>query len=60
MRQLCLVFAIALELVSVVGFASAAEPQKQVLVLYSTRRDAQIVVVGDHELPNLLISSIAS
>jgi signal transduction histidine kinase len=53
-RQLRLVFAIALELVCVAGFASAAEPQKQVLVLYSTRRDAQIAVVGDHELPNLL------
>jgi signal transduction histidine kinase len=28
--------------------------QKQVLVLYSTRRNAQIAVVGDHELPAIL------
>src|SRR4051812_37636302 len=54
MRRLRLVFAIAVELASAVGFVSAAEPQKQVLVLYSTRRDAQIAVVGDHELPTLL------
>jgi len=54
MRRLRLLLAIIVELVSVVGFASAAEPQKQVLVLYATRRDAQIAVIGDHELPNLL------
>ena len=34
--------------------ASAQDRQKQVLVLYSTRRDAQIVVVGDKELPRIL------
>jgi signal transduction histidine kinase len=34
--------------------AWAAESQKQVLVLYATRRDAQIVVVGDRELPRML------
>lgn len=33
---------------------SAAERQKQVLVLYSTRRDAQIVIVGERELPRIL------
>jgi len=32
----------------------AAESQKQVLVLYSTRRDAQIAIVGDRELPQFL------
>jgi len=31
-----------------------AQRQKQVLVLYSTRRDAEIVVVGDRELPKVL------
>ena len=34
--------------------ARAADRQKQVLVLYSTRRDAQIAVVGDRELPRIL------
>jgi signal transduction histidine kinase len=31
-----------------------AREQKQVLVLYATRRDAQIAVLGDRELPRLL------
>ena len=31
-----------------------AQDQKQVLVLYSNRRDAQIVAVGDRELPRIL------
>jgi signal transduction histidine kinase len=31
-----------------------AQPQKQVLVLYSTRRDAQIVAIGERELPRIL------
>src|SRR5687768_14559663 len=31
-----------------------AQDQQQVLVLYSTRRDAQIVVVGDRELQRIL------
>ncbi len=35
------------------GAAWAAD-QKRVLVLYSTRRDAQIVVVGERELPDIL------
>jgi len=34
--------------------AHAADGQKQVLVLYATRRDAQIAVVGDRELPRML------
>ena len=37
---------------------SAAERQKRVLVLYSTRRDAQIVVVGDREISNKLEQSV--
>ena len=36
------------------GSARAAEDQKQVLVLYSTRRDAQIAVVGERDLPRIL------
>ena len=46
--------AIALEVFMMAGGAWAQERQKQVLVLYSTRRDAQIVVVGDRELPRIL------
>jgi len=34
--------------------ASADQAQKQVLVLYSTRRDAQIAVIGERELPRIL------
>ena len=34
--------------------AAQAASQKQVLVLYSTRRDAQVSVLGDRELPGLL------
>ena len=33
---------------------ASAQDQKQVLVLYSNRRDAQIVAVGDRELPRIL------
>src|SRR5262245_40002382 len=36
------------------GSAFAQDRQKQVLVLYATRRDAQIVVVGDRQLPGLI------
>src|SRR5215204_3232554 len=32
----------------------SAQEQKQVLVLYSNRRDARIVTVGDRELPRIL------
>jgi signal transduction histidine kinase len=37
---------------------SAAERQKRVLVLYGTRRDAQIVVVGDREISTKLEQSV--
>jgi hypothetical protein len=33
---------------------ASAQDQKQVLVLYSNRRDARIVTVGDRELPRIL------
>jgi signal transduction histidine kinase len=35
-------------------WASAQDLQKRVLVLYSTRRDAQVAIIGDRELPRLL------
>lgn len=38
---------------------SAAERQKRVLVLYATRRDAQIVTVGDREISQKLEQSVA-
>ncbi len=34
--------------------AAWAQSQKQVLVVYSTRRDAQIVAIGERELPRIL------
>jgi signal transduction histidine kinase len=36
------------------GAVRAADTQKQVLVVYSTRRDTQVAVVGDRELPRIL------
>ena len=38
---------------SLASFAQG-QTQKQVLVLYETRRDAQIVTVGDREIPRIL------
>ena len=38
--------------------ASAAAPQKQVLVLYSTRADAQIAIVGERMLPRILADGL--
>jgi signal transduction histidine kinase len=37
----------------------AASRQKQVLVLYATRRDAQIVAVADRDLPRILHNGLA-
>jgi len=39
--------------------AWAAAGQKQALVLYSTRRDAQIAVVGEREFPRVLEAGLA-
>jgi signal transduction histidine kinase len=39
--------------------AWAASPQKQVLVLYATNRTAQIVAVGDRELPRMFDAGLA-
>ena len=48
----CFVVASAI-VVSCLAETAAAQEQKEVLVLYSTRRDAQIVTVGDRELPRI-------
>src|SRR6476660_8292568 len=40
--------------IGAVGLAHGSPRQKQVLVLYSARRDSQIVKVGDRELPRIL------
>jgi signal transduction histidine kinase len=52
------VLALMLGVWCAVDTAWAAQRQKEVLVLYSTRRDAQIVVVGDRELPRILEKSL--
>ena len=36
------------------GVASAQDPHKQVLVLYSTRTDNQFSIIGERELPRIL------
>src|SRR4051794_24952735 len=47
-----LVLAVMLDLAAVPAWAQTS--QKQVLVLYATRRDAQIAVIGDREIPRVL------
>ncbi len=44
----------AVAILGPVEAVTAADRQKQVLVLYSTRRDAEIAVVGDREMPRIL------
>jgi signal transduction histidine kinase len=41
------------------GFAWAAQLQKQVLVISSQRRDTQIAVIGERELPRLLAAGLS-
>ena len=50
----CLLIAVTLVTLRADDSAWAQERQKKVLVLYETRRDAQIVVVGDRELQQML------
>jgi signal transduction histidine kinase len=50
--------AAAIQSLGLVAAARADERQKQVLVLYSTRRDAQIAVLGERDLPPLLDASV--
>ena len=49
-----LLIVVALLVQNPLDVAWAAGVQKKVLVLYSTRRDAQISVVGDREMPRIL------
>ena len=55
---LILILAVAMALVPV--RASAANERKEVLVLYSMRRDTQIATVGDREMPRLLEHGLSS
>ena len=47
-------FVVGLAMLSPADHAVTAAQQTRVLVLYSTRRSAQIAVVGDRELPRVL------
>ena len=60
-RLLSLGFAIALMLGALGGAAPAwaQDTQKRVLVLYSMRRDAQVAVLGDREMPRILERGLA-
>src|SRR3954464_8111217 len=49
-----LVIAAAVHALSLVVAASSDDQQKHVLVLYSTRRDARVAVLGERELPRML------
>jgi len=49
-----LILALAVAAAAVPARASAANERKQVLVLFSMRRDTQIATVGDREIPRLL------
>ncbi len=55
-RRFRFVLQLWLPLVFALGPAGAAwtQSQKQVLVVYSTRRDAQIVAIGERELPRII------
>ena len=52
-----LLFSLAAAILGPTEVARAAD-QKQVLVVYSTRRNAQVAVVGDRELPRLLSTGV--
>jgi len=52
-RRRLLAFVVALT-AGLPGHALAQDVQRQVLVLYSARRDAQIVTVGEREFPRIL------
>src|SRR3954466_3295572 len=49
-----LVIAAAIQALGFVAEASSDDRQKHVLVLYSTRRDAQVAVLGEKDLPRML------
>src|SRR5215510_11047526 len=56
-RWLWLLVVVLAEL-SAITHAQTRSTQKQVLVLYSTRRDSQIAIVGERELPQILDSGL--
>ena len=53
-----LLIAATIHSLALAGLAWADGRQKQVLVLYSTRRDAQIAVLGERDLPPLLDAGV--
>src|SRR5688572_2628679 len=53
-RRWLLLLTAASAILGPVEAVRAQDDQTQVLVLYSTRRDAEIAVVGDRELPRIL------
>ena len=55
--RLWLIVAVAMMLIP--AHAVAADEQKQVLVVYSTRRDTQVAIVGDRELPRVLEAGLS-
>ncbi len=57
LRPLLLFSLVAAAILGPIEVARAAD-QKQVLVVYSTRRNAQVAVVGDRELPRLLSTGV--
>ena len=52
-RRLLPIAIVVLELAPA-GFAWAQDAHKQVLVLYSTRRDSEFSIIGERELPRIL------
>jgi len=54
MTRLLLALALTSGLLAPAPAAAAPAPQKRVLLLYSTRRDTQIAITGDREMPLLL------
>jgi signal transduction histidine kinase len=59
MTRALLIVAAAVHLLGFAGLAWADDRQKQVLVLYSTRRDAQIAVLGERDLPPILDAGVS-
>src|SRR5262245_60608983 len=58
LRRALFALLLALAHVSRPATVSAAQTQKQVLVIYEHRNDAQIVMIGDRDLPQLISKGI--
>lgn len=54
LSQVMLVVVVVLGELAPAGFALQADPHKRILVLYSTRRDAEFSIVGEDVLPKIL------